>query len=127
MIRWFSLLENHPFGVINQISSKRTESPYVDSAIGSNRVRRSEFIVTQAIGLAVVDEIFSLRIESDLPTELPADRGCKAGHVPIPDSRGVTDRLVAGLDTIQEVADVQERIGAADLILGLALEKCWMT
>ena len=84
-------------------------------------------IATQGIGLGVVDEAFFLRIESDLPAKLPADRGGEAGHVTIPDSRGVTDRLVAGLNTIQEVSDVKERIRAADLAFESALEELRVT
>ena len=84
-------------------------------------------ITTQGIRLGVVDETFFLRIERDLPAKLPADRGGKAGHVPIPDSRRITDRLLAGLNSIEEVSDVKERICSPDLAFQPALQKLGVT
>ncbi len=89
----------------------------------SDRVRSAALIVTQTIGFVIIDEAFFFRIESNLPTELPANRSCEAGHVAIPDSGGITDGLLTGLDAIKEIADVQGRICAADLVLDFAIKK----
>ncbi len=88
-----------------------------------NRVWSSALIGAQSIGFIIIDEMFFYRIESNLPTELPANRSCEAGHVAIPDSGGIADGLLAGLDAIKEIADVQGRICAADLVLDFAIKK----
>ena len=84
-------------------------------------------IATQGVGLGVVNETFFLGVKSDPPAKLPADRSGEAGHVTIPDSCGVTDRLLTRLHTIEEVSDVEKWIRASHLAFGLAFEKLRMT
>ena len=93
----------------------------------SNRERSAALIATQGVGLGVVNETLFRGIKSDLPAKLPADRGGEAGHVTIPDSCGVTDRLLARLHTIEEVSDVKEWIRAPDLAFKPALQKLGVT
>ena len=93
----------------------------------SNRERSAALIATQGICLRVVNETLFRGIKSDPPAKLPADRGGEAGHVTIPNSRRITDRLLAGLHTIEEVSDVKERICSPDLAFQPALQKLGVT
>ena len=91
-----------------------------------NRVRSSTLIGSQSIGFIIIDEMFFFRVESNLSTELPANRSGEAGHMAISNSSGITNRLLAGLHAIKEIADMQSRICAPDLVLKIATEQFGM-
>ena len=84
-----------------------------------NRVRSAALIGSQSIGFIIIDEMFFFRVESNLPPELPANSSGEAGHMAISNSSGITNRLLAGLHAIKEIADMQGWICTPDLVLKL--------
>src|SRR5262245_18216893 len=86
--------------------------------------RLAERLGAEPIGLAVADEFVLDHVVLHLPLEIQGDVGRVADDVGIAGRFGVALGRAAGLDAVEEIADVERRRVAADFFHRPSGEQC---